>query len=68
MLRSNRFADILATLIMSCFALMGWINLHQEYSLQSKKMISAESKLPNFLTTKLAETTIAQYFKAQFLP
>jgi hypothetical protein len=34
MLRSNRFAEILATVIMSCFAILGWIQLQKEQHLQ----------------------------------
>jgi hypothetical protein len=65
--QSNRFAEILATLIMSCFAIVGWMHLHQD-NLQSKKMVSAESKLPELLVAKLTETSLAQQFKARFLP
>jgi hypothetical protein len=34
MLRSNRFAEILATVIMSYLAILGWIQLQQEQHFQ----------------------------------
>jgi hypothetical protein len=68
MLRSSRFADILATLIMSCLAIVGWMNLHQEYKTQSKTMASIESKFSSLVAAKLTEAPISQDFKARFLP
>lgn len=47
MLRSKRLADIIATLIMSCFAIAGWMQLHSEM------MASVESKSPDLFEGRL---------------
>jgi hypothetical protein len=53
MLQSNQLIDILATLLMGCLGLLGWIQLNEKHSFNTETMVVIESQLPNLVEERL---------------
>jgi hypothetical protein len=66
MLRSNRLADTLATLIMSCFAILGWMQLHNGHYFQSKTIL-VKPILAKSIAVKNSDRKVEDVFDLQKL-
>lgn len=51
MLQSDLLVDILATLLLGCLGLLGWIHLNEKHSFNPETRTVVESHLPNYPST-----------------
>jgi hypothetical protein len=55
MLQSDGLVDILATLLLGCLGLLGWIHLNEKHSFNTETIPAVESKLPNIVMRKFMQ-------------